>query len=93
MGKFTLPVVKALGKVSREEREWIAQRVSSKPSDQAVVQSVIDKLEACGAIEDCVVMSRELIETGWQRLEPLIEDTLAKMMLRAFGWFVLERHY
>lgn len=92
-GKFTLPVVKALGRLGREDREWLATTVSSKPSDQSAVQSVIARLEACGAIEDCALMARELVETGWRGLEPLIEDTLAKMMLRAFGWFVLERHY
>jgi hypothetical protein len=50
-------------------------------------------LEECGATEACAVEAREMVEAGWRRLEPLIEDSLAKMMLRAFGWFVLERHY
>jgi hypothetical protein len=34
-----------------------------------------------------------LIETAWAELNPLVEDSLAKVMLRAFGWYVLERHY
>ena len=92
-GKFTLPVVKALGRLGREDRQWLANTVASKPTEASAVESVISRLEACGAIEDCAVIARELVEAGWQRLEPLIEDTLAKMMLRAFGWFVLERHY
>jgi len=92
-GKFTLPVVRALGRLGRDDRQWLASAVASKPSDQAAIEAVIGRLEACGAIEECAVMARELVETGWRRLEPLIEDTLAKMMLRAFGWFVLERHY
>ena len=55
--------------------------------------SVIQVLEECGAIEACADDARMLVEQGWARLEPLIEDSLAKMMLRAFGWFALERHY
>jgi hypothetical protein len=50
-------------------------------------------LERCGAIEACSQDARDLVETGWKKIEPLIDDSLAKMMLRAFGWYVLERHY
>jgi hypothetical protein len=33
---------------------------------------------------------RRLIET---ELNPLVEDSLAQVILRAFGWYLLERHY
>jgi geranylgeranyl pyrophosphate synthase len=67
--------------------------LATKTSDQAEITRVIDLLEECGATESCSVEAREMVEGGWKRLEPLIDDSLAKMMLRAFGWFVLERHY
>jgi len=34
-----------------------------------------------------------LVESAWQQLTPLIEDSLQKLILRAFGWYILERHY
>jgi geranylgeranyl pyrophosphate synthase len=92
-GKFTLPVVKALSRFSVEERRALRNAISAKPQDPAEIGRIIDILEECGAIETCSKEARELIESAWARLEPLIEDTLAKMMLRAFGWFALERHY
>jgi hypothetical protein len=58
-----------------------------------VVASVVAKLEECGAIEACAVQARALVEEGWVKLEPLVDDSLAKLVLRAFGWYVLERHY
>lgn len=92
-GKVTLPVTKALSRLGIDDRKWLMETLASKPQDPRVIQTVIDLLEECGAIEACATEARELVETAWARLEPLIEDTLAKMMLRAFSWFVLERHY
>jgi hypothetical protein len=33
------------------------------------------------------------VEDAWARLDPLVPDTQYKVMFRAFGWYVLERHY
>ena len=68
-------------------------RFSGSTQDMAVVGSVVAMLENVGAVEACSNQARELIESGWDRVSPLLEDSLAKMMLRAFGWYVLERHY
>ncbi|HMJ13069.1 MAG TPA: polyprenyl synthetase family protein [Polyangiaceae bacterium] len=92
-GKITLPVAKAISRLDLAERRWLYATLRSKPEDPKVVAQVIDKLEACGAIEDCKVQADKMIDDAWHELAPLVEDTLAKMMLRAFGWFVLERHY
>ena len=37
--------------------------------------------------------AKRLVDDAWVALTPLVEDSLAKVMLRAFGWYVLERHY
>jgi geranylgeranyl pyrophosphate synthase/predicted secreted hydrolase len=92
-GKITLPVAKSMSRLDLADRRWLYATLRSRPEDPAVIAQVIDKLEDCGAIEACKVQADTLIDDGWQRLEPLVEDTLAKMMLRAFGWFVLQRHY
>jgi geranylgeranyl pyrophosphate synthase/predicted secreted hydrolase len=92
-GKITLPVAKAMSRVGKAERTWLWDTLSKKPEDLKVVSEIVDKLEACGAIEACAVQARELVEEGWRRLEPNVEDSLSKLLLRAFGWYVLERHY
>ena len=40
-----------------------------------------------------VLKARTLVEAGWAKAEPLLDPSLARVMLRAFGWYVLERHY
>jgi geranylgeranyl pyrophosphate synthase/predicted secreted hydrolase len=92
-GKVTLPVAKAMSRLDRVEREWLWVTLSSKPEDPEVVGRVIGMLEECSAIEDCSRLARDLVESAWKRLDPLVDDSLSKVMLRAFSWFVLERHY
>lgn len=92
-GKITLPVAKAMPRLPLDQRQWLCETLRSKPQDLDTVERVVALLEECGAIEACAVQARDLVESGWNKLEPLVEDSMAKMMLRAFGWYVLERHY
>jgi len=92
-GKITLPVAKALGRLSRAERQALTETLASKPHDAGTVKKVIAQLEEVGAIDACVVQAREVVETAWKRLDPLIEDSQYKVTFRAFSWYVLERHY
>jgi geranylgeranyl pyrophosphate synthase/predicted secreted hydrolase len=92
-GKVTIPVAKAMSRLPLIERRWLWETLSSKPADPAVIAAVIKQLEACGALEACDRQARELVESAWQRLEPLLRDSRVKVILRAFGWYVLERNY
>lgn len=92
-GKITLPVAKAMARLDAEARSWVWQQVQAKHQDTASVEAIIERLEACGALDDCEKQARDLVEGAWLRLDPLLEDSLPKLMLRSFGWYVLERHY
>ncbi len=92
-GKVTLPVALAMSRLGLEDREWLWDVLRSKPDDGAVVARVIEKLEACGAMDAASQLSRDLVEDAWRELDGCVDDTLAKLMLRAFSWYILERHY
>lgn len=92
-GKITLPVAKAMAVLGAEDRRWLRDTLASLPDDEQVVRAVVDKMESVGAVDACIEQARGLVEGGWKRLDPLVEDSMAKMLLRAFGWFILERHY
>ena len=92
-GKVTLPVARALGALSPEDRRRLWTMVSLRSADPAVVGEAIALIDKCGALDGCLADARRLVEDAWVALTPLVEDSLAKVMLRAFGWYVLERHY
>jgi geranylgeranyl pyrophosphate synthase/predicted secreted hydrolase len=92
-GTVTLPVAKAMSRLPKAERLKLAATLKSKPTDLTVVSAVVEQLETSGAIQDCADQASEIVENAWLQAEPLLPDTIAKVMLRAFGWYVLERHY
>ena len=92
-GKITLPIARGMVKLNASGRKWLYETLRSKPQDPEVVTRVVDTLEECGALEESAQMARDLVERGWGRIQPVVEDSIAKMMLRAFGWYVIERHY
>lgn len=92
-GTVTLPIAKAMSRLFLKERQWVWKTLQSKPKKPMVVSSVIEKLEECGALDACVKQATELVETAWGEVESKLEDSIPKIMLRAFGWYVLERHY
>jgi geranylgeranyl pyrophosphate synthase len=92
-GKVTYPVAMALGRLDPEMRADLIRTLRTKPHDQAVVQSMINTLESVRALDDCLAEAQKLIDESWTKVEPLLEDSIPKMMLRAFGWYVVERYY
>jgi geranylgeranyl pyrophosphate synthase/predicted secreted hydrolase len=92
-GKATSPVVKAMTLLDADARRALWPRVQAKPQGAAEVREIIAIIEGCGALDACVTQANELVDEAWRVLDPLVEDSLPKIMLRAFGWFVLQRHY
>jgi len=92
-GKVTIPVVKAMNVLpTKEARQKLWDTVRSKPQDPEVVAAVIEQLEEVGAVDACVKQATDIVEEKWKILDECTPDSFAKVMLRSFGWFVIERH-
>jgi geranylgeranyl pyrophosphate synthase len=89
-GKVTFPLVKALALLPREEMAALWETVRSKPTERSVVEGVIAKLEACGALDACVAHATRLVEEGYAKVDGAVEDSLWKCFLRAFGSYLVE---
>ena len=92
-GKVTLPIAKAMGVLEPEPRARLAELLLAQSDDPARVQEAIEIIEDCGALDACDLQARALIDEAWKTLDPVVPDSLYKIMLRAFSWYVLERHY
>jgi len=92
-GKVTMPVAKAMSFLDAESRAWLWTSLSAGTRDKVTIDRAIDLLEQCGALQACQADAERLVDEAWSALDPLVPASLPKLMLRAFGWFVLERHY
>ena len=92
-GSITYPVAKAMSRLDAAQRRKLADTLAAHPTDPVVVSGAVELLEGCGAVQAAADEARELIEVAWRAADPVLPDTIPKVMLRAFGWYVLERHY
>jgi len=92
-GKITFPVAMGMGRLSKSHRRRIWDIIRSKPQDQTVVEQVCDQLETCGAISACVDAARTMVDQAWTNLKAVLPDTYYSVRIRAFGLYVLDRHY
>jgi geranylgeranyl pyrophosphate synthase/predicted secreted hydrolase len=92
-GKITAPVAKAMGLLSRRERERLWAILAAKPDAPGLIGEAVDLIDSCGALDACEADARALVESTWQSVSSLVPDSQFKIRLRAFGWFILDRHY
>lgn len=92
-GKITYPIITGMERMNLVDREYIFEILQEKTSDTGKISSVIAKLNSVGAIEDCLKKARDLVEDAWTLLEPLVEDSLPKLMMRTFCTYLTERTY
>ena len=92
-GKVTAPVAKAMGRLSLDDRRELWAILSGKPTSRQEIGRAVALIDACGALDACECEARDRVEEAWRIVDPLIPDSQVKMRLRAFGWFVLDRHY
>ena len=91
-GKVTIPIAKAMGILTTAgERRKLWEAVKAKPQDPEEVGRIIAELESMGAINVCVEQATNLVEDAWKKLDRETVNSQAKLMLRAFGWFIVER--
>lgn len=90
-GKITYPVIKAMGRLSRADRQYVWSILQEKTSDRGKIMSIIEKLNSVGAIDDCLVEARNIVEEAWEIVDRELPDTLPKLMVRTFCSFLTDR--
>lgn len=81
-GKVTYPVAVAMGRLDAADRELLWSIVSSKPKERAEVQRAVDLLQKVDAVGECLRIAQSRVHDTWERLDPLLEDSLPKLMIR-----------
>jgi geranylgeranyl pyrophosphate synthase len=88
--KVTMPVLEAIRVLEQRERRDLWDRIARCGHEPELVPSIVDTIDRCGAFTACRDQANVLIETAWRGVSPLLEDSVAKVMLRAFCFYVVE---
>ncbi len=92
-GKITYPVAKAMTMLNKADRKRLWDIVDSKTENIQRIGEAVALLDKVEAIEKSEREAKTILENAWKRLDPLVVDSMVKLNLRAFSWFVLERTY
>lgn len=92
-GKITYPVAKAMAVLDKKDRARLWKIVSSKTSDIKLLTEAVALMDKHKVIETCEKEAKTILERAWKKIDPLLRDSMVKLNLRAFSWFVLERTY
>lgn len=92
-GKITYPIAKAMAHLNKEDRKRLWEIVSKRTSNIKLIGEAVALLDKVKAIELCEREAKTILEKAWKKLDPLLYDSMVKLNMRAFSWFVLERTY
>lgn len=92
-GKITYPVAKAMTRLAHADRKSLWDIIRAKTSDIEQIKQAVDLLDKVNALDDCVGEATDILNDAWAMLDPLVRDSMVKLNLRAFSWYVLDRHY
>ena len=94
--KLTFPITKAMNRKclnNTSQRQYAWDIIKNKTTNTIIINDLIDLLENCGCINESIIYAKSLVENAWKKLDPFILDSFYKIILRAFGLYILERHY
>jgi geranylgeranyl pyrophosphate synthase len=92
-GKITHPVAKAMQRLDKPARAALWETIKSHTTDVAIIDGAIAVIEDCGALRDSEAEAVAMVTAAWAKLQSSMPDSFYSMLMRAFGLFVIQRHY
>ncbi|BAY95497.1 polyprenyl synthetase family protein [Tolypothrix sp. LEGE 11397] len=88
-GKITAPVIQGFLTLNPQKilKLWQGLEKGASAED---LPMLIELLEECGAMDNCINYAKNLVENAWLKVDQIIPESYAKLQLRMFGWFVVE---
>lgn len=88
--KLTMPVLEAMRVLDLPARQALWADIGRCGREPALVPAIVDTLERSGAFTACRDQAHVLLDDAWRKAAPLLEDSVAKIMLRSFCLYVVE---
>lgn len=90
-GKRTLMVIHTLGKASPEDRKRLIEILNIHTSDDNLKQEAIVIIKKYGSVEYAKDRARNMVKDSWKEVDNLFPESEAKLKLKAFADYLVER--
>ncbi|KAG5480506.1 hypothetical protein LSCM1_06209 [Leishmania martiniquensis] len=92
-GKITYPIAIAMGRLAAAERQELWEILQKPQKEAEDIQQAVGLVVKVDAISECLLLARQRLREMWDALDPMLEDSLPKLMMRTFCSFLVERTY
>jgi geranylgeranyl pyrophosphate synthase len=90
-GKRSLAVIYSLLNLKDEKRKKLIAILNSHTKDKKKINEAIDLIQESGAIEFSRDTANRIVTDSWKEIDGEIEDSDAKLYLKAFSEFLIKR--
>ncbi|HEY4178798.1 MAG TPA: polyprenyl synthetase family protein [Kofleriaceae bacterium] len=88
--KVTMPLLEALRVLDLPRRRDLWDRIKRCAEEPSLVPAIVETIDQSGAFTACRDHAQKTLEAAWQAAAPVLEDSIAKIMLRSFCFYVVE---
>jgi geranylgeranyl pyrophosphate synthase len=92
-GKRTLMVIHTLERAQPQDRKRLLEILKMHTTDQKLKDKAISIIKSYGSIEYSRMYARKIVKESWKEISVLLPRTKAKMELKAFADYLIERKF
>lgn len=90
-GKRTLMVIRALGVLDENEARDLVGILDLQTKNSVLISEAVRLIKKSGAVEYAKDFARDLVREAWEKLDGVLIESDAKIKLKGFADFVVER--
>ena len=90
-GKRTLLVIRAMQKLPKKKSERLVEILQMHTSNQKIIDEAIALIKETDAFDYCTQRASDLVSQAWKELDPLLKPSNAKLQLKAFADYLVQR--
>ncbi|GET87907.1 polyprenyl synthase, putative [Leishmania tarentolae] len=92
-GKITYPIAIAMGRLEAEDRQALWSILRKPTKNPADIRQAVELIMKVDATSECFRIAHHRLQEMWNVLDPLLEDSFPKLLMRTFCSFLVDRTY
>ncbi|KAG5506996.1 hypothetical protein JKF63_05742 [Porcisia hertigi] len=92
-GKITYPIAVAMDRLEIADRQKLWAILQKSTKEAADIRHAVELITKVDAPSECLLIARRHLQKAWDELDPLLEDSFPKLVMRTFCFFLVERTY
>lgn len=90
-GKRTLIIIRTLEKASSEDKKRLIEILDSHTTEEKIIQEALDIINKYDGIAYAKKRAEQLVESAWKKVDKALPETNAKIMLKKFAEYLVDR--